>query len=331
MLDLNLDLSILRLSRSPGVLPDYGHCSVMTKGWSSLPWLLSFLFFSSVFGLKRPFQTITSCLITSVFQKTRRCHLYGSPHRRQSLHTHIVFSGYGPSTFDINIDRHQATSHWRLSSLTGKFERKLLINRLQNQHQHHHGRVHESSWWGRQARESCQRGKARPMETHSSVLDKHALFRKLWYSGRASFPRTQTKSASSIFYWSRLTRAVARSRGADETEAQSGEPPGWNSKNCTAGRRKHSRGRGGPATTIYRILYAPSRIIRFMWPRMTNLEFGRHPELAPRKPSSSWLPVPEPTFSYKSSRNEVNLQMGRLLGMVWLQNIKIPPANVNVY
>ena len=30
-LDVNVDLSILRLSRCPGILPDYGHCSVMIK------------------------------------------------------------------------------------------------------------------------------------------------------------------------------------------------------------------------------------------------------------------------------------------------------------
>ena len=38
-----------------------------------------------------------------------------------------------------------------------------------------------------------------------------------------------------------------------------------------------------------------------------------------------------PAFFYSSSRNEVNLRMGRLLGMVWLEKIKIIPANVDVY
>ena len=30
-LDVNLDLSMLRLSRCPGILPDFGHYSVMIK------------------------------------------------------------------------------------------------------------------------------------------------------------------------------------------------------------------------------------------------------------------------------------------------------------
>ena len=30
-LDVNVDLSMLRLSRCPGILPYYGHCSVMIR------------------------------------------------------------------------------------------------------------------------------------------------------------------------------------------------------------------------------------------------------------------------------------------------------------
>ena len=30
-LDVNVDLIMLRLFRCPGILPDYGHCSVMIK------------------------------------------------------------------------------------------------------------------------------------------------------------------------------------------------------------------------------------------------------------------------------------------------------------
>ena len=34
---------MLRLFRCPGVLPDYGHCSVMIKRWCNPPWTLSLL------------------------------------------------------------------------------------------------------------------------------------------------------------------------------------------------------------------------------------------------------------------------------------------------
>ena len=55
-LNVNVDLSTLRLSRCPGVLPDYGRRSVMIKWRSSPPWSLSLfspfsLFFSLLLSL----------------------------------------------------------------------------------------------------------------------------------------------------------------------------------------------------------------------------------------------------------------------------------------
>ena len=72
--DENVDYSMLRLSRCPGTLPYYGHCSVIIRRWCSPPWslsqlcqpfLLSLLSSDSLFGLQRPFQTILLFSVTS--------------------------------------------------------------------------------------------------------------------------------------------------------------------------------------------------------------------------------------------------------------------------
>ena len=49
---------------------------------------------TSLFGLKRPFQSISFLSYHKWSYQTLRCHLCISSHRRQSLHMTIVFKGY---------------------------------------------------------------------------------------------------------------------------------------------------------------------------------------------------------------------------------------------
>ena len=101
-LDVNVHLSMLSLSRCPGILQDYGLCSVLIKWWCNPPWSLSlYLVLSLLFLLLRLClasialsQLPLLFLITSDFNRHFRCHLCISSHRRQSLHTTIVFTRY---------------------------------------------------------------------------------------------------------------------------------------------------------------------------------------------------------------------------------------------
>ena len=110
------------------------HCSVMIKWWCNPPWSLSLLSLLSLLLLLLLLllpSSALSKLYPFFFRITRDLNRHfgatsaslriegrasKQPLCSQALHR------LWASTFDININRNQATSHWSLSHLTGKFE-----------------------------------------------------------------------------------------------------------------------------------------------------------------------------------------------------------------
>ena len=113
----------------------------------------------------------------------------------------------------------------------------------------------------------------------------------------------------------RHSRAVTRSQAADETDIQSGEaPPADTAENVQpdAGSTPVDTAHLPPSSSGYSTLPVAASVSWATDDNISTLEDIKH-----------WHRDNSLLFDF--------LLLSKLLGMVWLENIKIPPANVDVY
>ena len=136
---------------------------------------------------------------------------------------------------------------------------------------------------------------------------------------------------------SRPSRSVTRSQAADETDTQPREtPPADTAENVQpdAGSTPVDTAHPQKLSSGYSTLPAATSVLWATDDNISNLEDIKHWHRDNRLLFDFlFLSTSEAAASFllQLKPNEVNLRMERLIGMVWLQNIKISPANVDVY
>ena len=327
---------MLRLSRCLGILPDYGHCSVMIKWWCNPPWslfllsLLSLLFFFLSLWPEAPFPNNPFFfLITRDHNRHFGATSASLRIEEEPPHNHCVhrlFTVCEPSTFDINIDLYQATPHWSLSRLTGN-SRETFNKAATASASAISISITIAMGESTKAGDAVDKlvralnGKFNGLKfdawkrTAQSVINwSHTEICDILEGRPCPEPKVISPRPSSIR--STPSRAVTRTQATDETDTQSGEtPPAETAENVQpdAGSTPVDTAHllpssSGSFTLPKHLLYGPRMTTSRIWKTSST----GTATIVFCSPSCSWAHRDlRPAFLYSSSRNEVNLRKGK--------------------